>query len=251
MTLLQVFEAVLTEINKVKAPSLLLEDFNYFVNKAVTQYVNKRYNLFEINQQTNDDLRALKTTVVFRHAGLLSDTLKLQNDYPMTLHSHTYEAVLPEDYLHLLNCIVEYSKSEDACGDGSGVQVGASRINSDQYPTTLSNYYAQPSWKHPYYFINKLSDNNINRIEIRLGKSKQIPRRVYIDYLQIPEKLNLTQEQIDDIEDNSQIMQFPEYVCLEIINELVKLILENNSDPRLQTNIPINQTIGNQSFSKK
>jgi hypothetical protein len=34
MTLLQVFEAVLVEINKVKAPSLLLDDFNYFANKA-------------------------------------------------------------------------------------------------------------------------------------------------------------------------------------------------------------------------
>lgn len=255
MTLLEVFEATLIEINKVKAPSLLLEDFNYFINKAVQQYVNKKYNLFEINQQVNDDLRALKTTVVFRHAGLLSDTLKLQDDYPNTLHSHTYEAVLPKDYLHLLNCIVEYSKSSDKCNDGSGVQVGASRINSDQYPTSLRNYYAKPSWEHPYYFINKMpsninsnSDNkyttDINRIEIRLGKSTQVPSRVYIDYLQIPEELNLTQEQIDDIEDNSQIMQFPKYVCLEIINELVKLVLENSSDPRLQTNIPINQTIG-------
>lgn len=35
MTLLEVFEATLIEINKVKAPSLLLEDFNYFINKAV------------------------------------------------------------------------------------------------------------------------------------------------------------------------------------------------------------------------
>jgi hypothetical protein len=26
----------------------------------------------------------------------------------------------------------------------------------------------------------------INRIEIRLGKSKQVPSRVYIDYLQTP-----------------------------------------------------------------
>ena len=92
--------------------------------------------------------------------------------------------------------------------------------------------------------INSNSDNkyttDINRIEIRLGKSTQVPSRVYVDYLQIPEELNLTQEQIDDIEDNSQIMQFPKYVCLEIINELVKLALENSSDPRLQTNVPIN-----------
>jgi hypothetical protein len=39
-------------------------------------------------------------------------------------------------------------------------------------------------------------------------------------------------------------MQFPEYICYELINEIVKLVLENSSDPRLQTNIPINQSIG-------
>lgn len=38
-------------------------------------------------------------------------------------------------------------------------------------------------------------------------------------------------------------MEFPDYICYEIINEFVKLLLENASDPRLQTNIPINQTI--------
>jgi hypothetical protein len=38
-------------------------------------------------------------------------------------------------------------------------------------------------------------------------------------------------------------MEFPDYVCQEIINELVTLMMENSSDPRLQTNIPINQTI--------
>lgn len=39
------------------------------------------------------------------------------------------------------------------------------------------------------------------------------------------------------------MMEFPDYVCQEIINGLVKLVMENSSDPRLQTNIPVNQTI--------
>jgi hypothetical protein len=39
------------------------------------------------------------------------------------------------------------------------------------------------------------------------------------------------------------MLEFPDYVCYEIINELVKLLLENASDPRLQTNIPVNQSI--------
>ena len=60
MTVLEFYEHVLTELNKVEAPSLLLEDFNYFANKAVQQYINKAYNRYDVNQQSTDDLRALK-----------------------------------------------------------------------------------------------------------------------------------------------------------------------------------------------
>ena len=45
------------------------------------------------------------------------------------------------------------------------------------------------------------------------------------------------------LEDNTQVLEFPDYVCYEIINIAVRLILENSSDPRLQTNVPINQSI--------
>ena len=65
---------------------------------------------------------------------------------------------------------------------------------------------------------------------------------IYIDYIKTPEKIELTEEQLDG-EDKTKRMEFPDYVCYEIINEFVKLLLENASDPRLQTNIPINQTI--------
>jgi hypothetical protein len=41
MTARQMLEALLVELNKVNAPSLLLEDYNYFINKAINQYVNK------------------------------------------------------------------------------------------------------------------------------------------------------------------------------------------------------------------
>lgn len=35
MTAKQMFDALLTELSKVNAPSMLLQDFNYFMNKAV------------------------------------------------------------------------------------------------------------------------------------------------------------------------------------------------------------------------
>ena len=64
MTSKQAYNGVLIELNKTSAPSLLLEDFNYFFNKAISQYINKRYNIYDINQQTTDDLRVLKSTAL-------------------------------------------------------------------------------------------------------------------------------------------------------------------------------------------
>lgn len=61
MTAREVWEGMLTELSKVNAPSMLLQDFNYFFNKAINQYINKRYNIYDINQQTTDDLRVLKS----------------------------------------------------------------------------------------------------------------------------------------------------------------------------------------------
>ena len=40
---------------------------------------------------------------------------------------------------------------------------------------------------------------------------------------------------MDLTSDTSQILEFPDYVCQEIINELVHLVMENTSDSRLQT----------------
>lgn len=105
------FEYALIELNKVQAPSLLLEDYNYFINKAINQYINKIYNLYDINQQKSDDVRVLKSTAI------LKPTIQILYDSQLAsigagttsklLHK-TYEVILPDDYLHILNCTVEY-----------------------------------------------------------------------------------------------------------------------------------------------
>jgi hypothetical protein len=166
---------------------------------------------------------------------------------------------------------------------GNVVQFGAKRLTADMFSGIINNYYMKPSYKQPYYSINNVNISNIfpttdsqvgvfdetgttanqiilnvNRVpgnrygnsskvqmEIRYGKdtSKFQLTRIYVDYLKSPKFVKLTAEQVEDVEDTSQILEFPDYVCQEIVNELVKLIMENSSDPRLQTNIPINQSI--------
>lgn len=288
MTSRGLYEALLTELVKVNAPSMLLSDFNYYSNKTVQAYINKRYNLCEINQQLTDDLRVIKST---------ADITKIKqiDDY--------YEIIFPNDYLHLLNCfcVYEIQDNNNNCDkQGSLIQYPAKRLTADSLPLILTNYYNRPTFKRPYYFINNVNSKSTNptnpgvtdikdiykvknnkvvnsnfprtiklnfgkevstvnketgvrygnlsnvRCEIRCGDdSKYKLVKVIIHYLKTPQTINLTQEQLDIIKDTSQILEWPEYVCYEIINELVNFVQESVSDPRLQTHFQVTQSIAN------
>lgn len=57
MTERELYDAILIECEKEEAPTLLLEDYVYFANKGVQQYINQVYNRFDEDQQASDDLR--------------------------------------------------------------------------------------------------------------------------------------------------------------------------------------------------
>lgn len=271
MTSRELYEYALIEINKLEAPSLLLEDYNYFINKAIQQYINKVYNRYDINQQSTDDIRVLKTTA------LVDLNLDTTSQAQLNLLNKTYVGILPEDYLHLLNCVIEYQvlKQNFKCYDqGTTVYFQARRLNADMYSVIINNAYMRPLYRRPYYYVNNVNSNsnvitnptmdnqikndslrneaydrtsNITdiRLEIRYGMDDSIFKatRAYIDYIKSPMFIRLTQSQIDMTSDTSQILEFPDYVCFEIVNEFTKLLMENASDPRIQTNPVVNQTI--------
>lgn len=323
MTARQVFEGLLTELSKVKASSMLLQDFNYFINKAINQYINKRYNIYDINQQTTDDLRVLKSTAILKPDPVIKDD---DNDFlnwgagNSKLFGATFEVTLPSDYLHMLNCICIYrlSKNHKCYDHDNYVQFPARRLTADAWSTVINDYYNRPLPERPYYYIHNINDStelptnsqtdmwglynvqssantlagtpelveqrqtqgtNFDRVikintkskdnkyisvvereaghrygnassvrcEIRYGRDSSVfvLEKVLIDYLKAPQTIRLTQEQVDLTEDTSQIMEFPDPVCHEIINELVTLVMENTADPRLQSHSIVTQSIAN------
>ena len=312
MTARQVYEGTLIELNKIQAPSMLLEDFNYFINKAINQYINKKYNIYDINQQSTDDLRVLKATAIIpvtQITGAYGDNSGGSVTARNSLYAGTYEADLPTDYLHLLNCVCNYKVLHQfKCYDAETyVQFGATRLTADLWSQIINNFYMKPSYKRPYYYLHHVNNStsiptnplqtvtntgtslgplgkgtdvstatslprSISlpggtttvdmvereagvrfgnqshvRIEVRTGKDTSIfqLQDLYIDYIKAPQHIRLTQQQIDLTEDTSQMMEFPDYVCQEIINELTHLIMENSSDPRLQSHMPITMSIAN------
>lgn len=324
MTSRQLYEAILIELHKENAPNILLEDFNYLANKAIYQYINKRYNIYDVNQQTTDDLRVLKATAMLTPTRV-SDYDGLTNvDGKMA----TYYVDLPSDYLHMLNCICIYNvrKTYKCYNAGDTWRAAATRLTADAYSQVLDNFWLKPTYKRPYYYIHNINQNptnptnpysssgnygtdietittttgnvdgngnsigtinptddgglpktiNINgysisnvertgqvrygnvstvRCEIRYGTDNSVftldtinggqGGKVYIDYIKTPQHIRLTQEELDYTEDKSQMLEFPDYVCQEIVNELVHIIMENISDQRLQTHPVVSQSIAN------
>lgn len=362
MTSKQIFEGLLTELSKVNAPSMLLQDFNYFINKAINQYINKRYNIYDINQQTTDDLRVLKSTCILDVTKSIDNEgnpLKAlaNNDIGMSkLFGATYEVNLPSDYLHILNCVCVYKLNQNwkCYNKGDIVQFAAKRLTADSWSIIINDYYNRPLPWRPYFYIHNINtsklvptnpiDENGNgtdmvgdynhnvtytysikkndgtgdqidgvtlkgnnfegkdsttypvtdykivsttstinihsnfprvinlgttekvtadsveketayrygnaskvRMEVRYGNDDTVfeLQKVFIDYIKTPQYIRLTQDQVNLIQDTSQIMEFPDYVCQEIINELVMLVMENTADPRLKTNTIVTQSIVN------
>ena len=267
MTVRELYNNVLVELNKVQAPSLLLEDFVYLVNKAVQKYINKRYNFFEMNQQLTDDLRVLlkSSKALSKSTEEVEQPDGTKKDQPIISGidgAPQYD--LPEDYMHILNCICKFEKvSNSTCSNPEEKQyeaIPASKLDTASWPHTIENYYMKPSRKRPYYYIINIQDPSINPnypvdqikgerygnsqvpvIQIKSGKDK--PFAVYVDYLRAPKYIDLTIEDLDDIADNTPQLEFADYVTYEIINELVTLILENNKDPRVQTQVGVAQSI--------
>lgn len=311
MTALDCYQAVLIELNKVHAPNLLLEDFNYFFNKAVSQYINKHYNIYDMNQQATDNLRAVKKTVHLDPNEVLksdfgSDEDTWQRQSIKSIYGTVKEVFLPLDYIHILNCVCSFKKMTKAeCDDDERYEsYPAKRLTADTLPMVMQNYYTKPAVNRPYYYINgsdeftqpgyfeenKIGDpykgdfrdsafksntetlngsrtftlgggTNLMKFESqeqvdRTGNPNPVRMEIYfgkkgthelvdvrVDYIRVPQHIVLTQEQIDLTTDTSQILEFPDYVCMEIINELVHIIMENQSNVRLQTHGPISQSI--------
>ena len=387
MTSKQIYEATAIELSKVQAPALKLYEFNYFFNQAIRQFVNKVYNVYDVNQQTTDDLRVLKATATLKPEPA-EPTGNKAIDY---LRGATYFVNMPDDYLHLLNCIClfDVKKNKECWNSGDVMVVGATKLTADSWSSVVDDVYNRPTKKRPYYYIHNQNDIDVvndqvtdknsvlptNRatdalhkgvimtetalpeavstaitdaagetdaskttilaaalaattdetikdalnkeaskftssttasaaatalkavtypvaniqsnfartfnfdankdgniatdgsetfssiekpagsrhantskvkVEIRCGRDRSNVfdlSAVQIDYVKAPQLIRLTQEQLDSDEDISQIMEFPDYVNQEIVNELVNLVMRKVNDPTLQTHMQMTQSI--------
>jgi hypothetical protein len=124
-----------------------------------------------------------------------------------------------------------------------------------------NNSYMKPAPNRPYH---QVFNNNMNsgvvtfpanlsaykeyqnkpRFIIHVGDANTYMElvRIDIDYLKLPEVVVLKDEDVfSALTDTSQVLEFPKGVRNEIIRECVDILLERESNPRIQTHPLLNQ----------
>lgn len=271
MTVKEIYEYVLIECNKVGTATIFLEDFNFFVNKACQEFINKRYALFEQNQQITDDLQVLtrpanlevtsstwdasgRTGVTANISYGLTDKANANAQIITRPKEDGFSFIMPDNYLHLLNCVVTLEVKQQYKGRTVGdlLPMGAKRLTADMEAGIVNNEFFKPFFTRPYYTLRDahfelmapatLDSEPSPRLTIQNGSLYPFfdIKSIYLVYLKQPEKLLLTSAQRDSLVDSSTHLEFPDYVCNEILKMAVMYILENNSDQRLQTFAPVN-----------
>lgn len=238
-TVRDLYLALLIELNKQEAPSILIEDFNLFINKTIQNYVNKRLNLYAVGQVVKDDLGPLK---ILNHP--LTTFTEFNTSYP-----RYFKTELPQNYLHLENCSqrIQMNHVNTSCESQSYDEFPRTIIiEPDPLQRVLKDYYTKPSIKKVYYTPYQLFEEGVVKYYINFYCGQDVNLDIVgasIDYIRKPTLIELKQEDLYSETDTSQKMEFATYVNFEILKELTILVLENSSDPRLNTNGVVNQSI--------
>lgn len=226
---------VLTELLKEESPTLYVEDFLYYYNKAVSEYVKTRYEIFEITQQLTDDLRFFKKEYI--HQGVDGTIIDINDIKPF--------------YRHLLSCVVDIKITRPVvkCNQLPKTTKGykCKRLTSDVKSAILDNIYLAPTFFRPYFDILD------NKIFISVGDitdNSIILSSITIEYLKQPKRYTLTAAQIASNTDTSGVLEYSNDIGEEITKTALKFILERGSDQRLQTHIGVNKSINDPSIQR-
>lgn len=238
MTAREIYEGTLFELNKAHAPALSVEEFVYFLNKAILSFVNERYNFYAVNQQLTDDLRVL----VKPHEAPLTSS---------NIHTDTTDSryvsieITEDDYFHLLSCdlVVRNTISNKL------KKYTVKRLTLDMYGAINNNEYLKPAIHRPYHFLLPVDgtneqDNTTINVYIGDAIATVVPSALRIFYLRLPVAVTLTDAQVYNMNsDTSQVLEFPGYLKNEFVKRVTWYQLEETRDQRAATFPQLNQEI--------
>ena len=237
MTARDIYEGVLVDLNKVHAPALSIEEFNYFINKVILAYVNERYNMYSVNQQLDDDLRILLVQTTISGNDL---TINSSED-----PAYVQVQIEATNYMHLLSCdmIVQNTVSNKLR------RYTAKRVSVDMLSAITLNEYLKPAMNRPYYILSSSADveeRNSPIVVVYFGEplTNIVPYSVRFFYLRLPGTVTLTDAQVYSLtRDESDVIEFPDYLKNEFVKRIVLAQLDESGDQRISNFAQLNQEI--------
>ena len=101
------------------------------------------------------------------------------------LHGATYFVDMPDDYLHLLNCICLYNvnQKKDCWNEGDVMVVGATKLTADDWSSVIDDVYNRPTKKRPYYYVHNQNDIHIDASNKLTTRNSELPGNYDTDKL--------------------------------------------------------------------
>ncbi len=152
----------------------------------------------------------------------------------------------PTNYFHLLGLRSNYDfRKSLTCENYLSKSVGVTKLTSEKEVSIGQNSYLAVKSNRQYFLIkNKINSSYPNiEIQYRADNENNLVKLKSIEliYLKEPKLYSLSDAQLDGM-DTSDVIEFQEYICQELVEQVVKLVMENNSDARLQTFNAVNDS---------
>ena len=226
----------------VGATKLTADSWSSVVDDVYNRPTKKRP-YYYIHNQNDIDLVSISTEMGTEY--ILSDT---NSDVPTNINSGSVPSGNPTDKLHL-STYSNYPKGEPREDGDIKKESEWTLVSNSNFERTFAGYDDSGNTKNNLIEKpagSRHANSSRVKVEIRCGRDKSnifSLSAVQIDYVKAPQFIRLTQEQLDSDEDISQVMEFPDYVNQEIVNELVNLVMRKTNDPSLQAHIQMTQSI--------
>jgi len=215
MNALQAYRSVLKELDKHESPTFSVDDFNWFFNETVDEYLTKNYAEGDIFEKELDDISVV----------ISDDVVLVQDGGDPTLFAK------PADYRHLLylNVTAKAVATYRKWAKDSQVTFVIRRQRTARRGYQEDNAYQRPSEDYPQYRVSN------EKIKVLVG-SAFTPLSAKLMYIRIPATVYLNPSPSADFGNpaNNTVIEFPEYVAKEMVRWCARVFLENVESGRYQ-----------------
>lgn len=207
----------LDKMDSLQLPNILTSELDLFLNQAQDRIVKQRYGItnpkrqgYEESQKRTDDLKAITRTAVLVPLAYTIDNID----------SNARFFTLPADYWFIVQ---ERANITYPCGDtNTTVDVEVRPIEHNEFSKSIYDPFKKPNTRK----VLRLMENSQSEI---ITDSTTTLNSYRIRYIKKPVRMSYTLSVTSELSD---------HLHTEIVDECVKIILENVEANRLKTFIP-------------